>query len=370
VRPQTLLILGVTVGLSVLSSALSFSFAQTSAGGNLVRAVYLNTTYWLAWAVVAPLVIRLARRFRFDRQTWRKALAVHVPAMLAACFVHVALSVGARLWAGYGREGWTFWAALRDLYLNNVDWEMMTYCAIVGITHAVDYRRAAVEREVQAAHLETRLVEARLEVLQHQLHPHFLFNTLHGISTLMHRDINAAETMITLLADLLRASLATRTQEIPLKDELDLLRKYLDIERIRFGDRLTLTYDIDAETLDARVPSFLLQPLVENAIEHGIAPMSRPGSVAVHARREGDSLWLEIRDNGVGLSRDALDALQKGIGLSNTRSRLRHLYGPHHRFEFVRQAAGGLAVRIVLPWRVDGAPAAATHTLAPMEMAP
>jgi len=356
-RPQVLLIIAVTMGLSVLSSGLSYSFLIKTPDG-LRRAVYLNTTYWIAWALLTPLIIHLARRYRFDRQTWRGALAVHVPALVVACFAHVAMTVIARQWAGYIREGWTFWMSLRDTFLSQVDWEMMTYCAIVGITHAVDYRRAAAEREIQAARLETSLAEARLQALQHQLQPHFLFNTLHGISALMRRDPDAAERVIVLLADLLRASLDVRRQEIPLKDELDLLYRYVDIERIRFGNRLTVTYDIDAETLDARVPSFLLQPLVENAIKHGIAPMSVPGRVVVHARRQGQSLWIEVRDDGVGLSQDAFQALQRGIGLSNTRSRLSHLYGPRHGFEFVRPAARGLWVRIVLPWHVEAAPPA------------
>ena len=231
-RPPTFLIFGVAAGLTVLSSALSYNFAMTPSWRNLGRAVYLNATYWFAWALLAPLIIRLARRFRFDRNTWRTAVAVHLPALLIVCFAHVLLSVGARALGGYLREGWTLWMTVRDSYLTQVDWEMMTYCAIVGITHAVDYRRAAVERQVHAAQLETSLVEARLEALQHQLHPHFLFNTLQGITTLMHRDVDAAESMIVLLADLLRASLAIRTQEIPFKDELDLLDKYLGIERI------------------------------------------------------------------------------------------------------------------------------------------
>jgi sensor histidine kinase YesM len=174
----------------------------------------------------------------------------------------------------------------------------------------------------------------------------------------MQRDVDAADRMIALLADLLRASLNIRTQEIPLKDELDLLQKYLDIERIRFENRIGITYDIQPETLDARLPSLILQPLVENAIEHGIAPTSGPGRIDISARRDGDMLWIEVRDDGVGLSDAALEALQKGIGVSNAQSRLRHLYGASQRFEFVRRGPRGLAVRVVVPWREDVALAA------------
>lgn len=352
-RSQILLIVGIAGLLSVLSSALSYSFALTSTRADLARAVYLNTTYWFAWALLTPPILYVARRFRIERQTWPRALAAHVPAMLAACFAHVFLSMAARAWAGYLREGWTFWMAVRDSYLTQVDWEMMTYAAIVGISHAAHYQRAAIERQVQAARLETSLVEARLEALQRQLHPHFLFNTLHGISALMHRDVDAADRMVALLGDLLRATLNVHAQEISLSDELELLQKYLDIERIRFGERLTVTYAIEAESLAARVPSLVLQPLVENAIEHGLAPTSRPGRVAISCRREEGMLWLEVRDDGVGVSEGGVEALQKGIGLSNTRSRLQHLYGPAHRLQFVREGSRGLLVRVGLPWHAE-----------------
>jgi signal transduction histidine kinase len=353
VRRQVLLIVGVATLLSILSSGLSFTFAFGAKSDSLVRAVYLNTTYWFAWALLAPAILFLSRRFRFERATWRRAAAVHVPAVIAACFLHIALTVAARLWAGYGREGWTFWMTVRDSFLIQVDWEMMTYFAMVGVSQAVHYQRAAMRRQIEAAQLETSLVEARLQALQRQLHPHFLFNTLHGISALVRRDPEAADRMIALLADLLRASLVIRAQEIPLKDELDLLAKYLDIERVRFGERLTVTYDIEAEALDARVPSLILQPLVENAIEHGIAPKSGPGRVDVSARREGRMLWIEVRDDGVGLGEELFEARRKGIGVSNTESRLRHLYGPAHRFEFVRRGPQGLGVRVVVPWRAE-----------------
>jgi two-component system, LytTR family, sensor kinase len=352
-RRQLLLIVGVATLLSALSSALAFSFAYGSTTASLVRAVFLNTTYWFTWALLAPAILSLARRFRFERRTWITATAVHAPAMLVACFLHIALTVGARLAAGYGRPGWSFWMTVRDSYLTQVDWEMMTYFAIVGVSQAVHYQRAALRRQLESARLETSLVEARLQALQRQLHPHFLFNTLHGVSALMHRDVEAADRMIALLADLLRASLNIRSPEIPLKDELDLLGRYLDIERVRFGPRLTVTYDIEPEALDARVPSLILQPLVENAIEHGIAPKGGTGHVDISARREGGRLWLEVRDDGVGLCEDVFEARRRGIGVSNTESRLRHLYGPAHRFEFVRRGSRGLSVRVVVPWRAD-----------------
>jgi two-component system LytT family sensor kinase len=187
--------------------------------------------------------------------------------------------------------------------------------------------------------------------LQKQLHPHFLFNTLHAISSLMHKDVAAADRMLIQLSDLLRITLEhLAQQEVPLEAELDALSKYLTIEQTRFADRLIVRYDVRPDTLGTRVPSLLLQPLVENAIKHGVARKAGPGHIDVGARRDGDKLRLEVRDDGVGLSEDALTALQKGLGVSTTRARLQYLFGADYRFEFHRLAQG-LAVVIAVPWR-------------------
>jgi LytS/YehU family sensor histidine kinase len=239
----------------------------------------------------------------------------------------------------------------------------MTYCAIVGLSHGVDYYRESRTREKRAAQLETKLVEAQLKTLQGQLHPHFLFNTLHAISALIHRDADDADRMISRLSDLLRLTLEHEgTQEVSLKEELEFLQKYLEIEQIRFQDRLTVKFSVQPEVLDARVPTLILQPVVENAIRHGIGPLTGGGLVEVSARADGPMLWMQVRDTGAGLSEDALTALQKGIGLSNTRARLECLYGSRQRFEF-SNAQGGLTVRIVIPLRVETAsPVDVTHS--------
>ena len=354
--PRFLTILGIATLLGVFSSLLAYSFQLTTREANWWLLFTLNISYWYAWAVLAPGIFTLSRRCRFDREKWGRALAVHLAAAALFTLAHVMMTVlvqnllrGVLTW-----ESW--YAVVRRTYWTSVDWEMMTYWTIVGVGHALHFHSVVRERELAAAHLETRLAEARLQSLQRQLHPHFLFNTLHGISALMHIDLGAADRMIALLGDLLRSSLQISTQEIPLKDELDLLRKYLDIEQLRFRDRLTVTYDIPEETLDARVPSLLLQPLVENALDHGIAPSSGRGRLDIRARREGAHLFLEVADDGVGLKEDALTAIQKGIGVSNTRSRLQMLYGPAQRFEFCRTGPRGLTVRVVVPWR-DALPA-------------
>jgi len=184
-----------------------------------------------------------------------------------------------------------------------------------------------------------------------QLHPHFLFNTLHTISALIHRDANAADAMLARLSDLLRLTLdRVGTQQLQLKEELDFIEKYLEIEHTRFGDRLRVVFDVDPVVLDAAVPSLVLQPLVENALRHGIAPKVSGGRIDIVARRDSSGqLALVVRDDGYGVPHDELEALNEGVGVSNTRSRLALLYGDRYRFEFRTPSSGGLEVTVMIP---------------------
>jgi LytS/YehU family sensor histidine kinase len=288
---------------------------------------------------------------------------MHCLGVLAFTFTHAVLTISSRwliiemLGGGEKLIGrpFSFQSSFEELFFLNFDWEMMTYWAVVGLSHALDFHRESQERELTSAHLETRLAEANLQALQRQLHPHFLFNTLHTISALMHRDTEAADAMLERLSDLLRLTLdRVGTQQVRLKDELDFIDKYVEIERARFGDRLRVVVDVDPGILDASVPNLLLQPLVENAVRHGIAPKVGGGTVQIAARREGDRLQLVVRDNGFGLPADTLQAFNRGVGVSNTRSRLEHLFGDRHRFEFQRPQGGGLAVTIEIPFSLVG----------------
>ena len=353
--PRVLLALGIASLLGLFSALLAYSFRLASRTPLSFWHVFpLNLSYWWAWAALTPFVFWMARRYRFGRRDFWRPMLAHLPAAALASLAHVmTMSLVAGLLSG--KLSWAWWLHdVRSSYWMSVDWEMVTYWALVGTSHALHYHAVLRQREIAAAQLEARLAEARLQSLQRQLHPHFLFNTLHSISALMHRDLVAADRMLALLGDLLRSSLKVTAQEIPLKDELDLLGKYVEIEQTRFRDRLTVSYDIPGETLDARVPSLILQPLVENAIDHGIAPNRGRGHLEIWARRKGTQLWLEVRDDGVGLRDDVLagDLLTAtGIGVSNTRSRLQCLYGAAHQFEFCRAGGRGLTVRVVIPWR-------------------
>ncbi|MDQ3488933.1 MAG: histidine kinase [Acidobacteriota bacterium] len=350
------LVFFVATLLGFVSSMLAWQLTVTlERTGTYFRwLVVLNCAYWYTWALFTPPVVWLSQRFRFERQGLLRAVAVHLPAVVFFSLAHIGAMQAAQWWLVTSDGGaFRWWSAAQRAALMNFDWEMMTYWAIVGLSHALLYYRESRDRALRTAQLETRLVEAQLKTLQQQLHPHFLFNTLHAVSTLMHRDVAAADRTLMRLSDLLRLTLERLGErELTLASELEFLRKYLDIERMRFADRLIVRFDVAPETEAAFVPTLLLQPLVENAIKHGVARKSGPGHIEISARREHDKLHIEIRDDGVGLSEDALTALHKGIGVSTTRARLQHQFGADFRFEFHRLSQG-VAVIVVVPWRVQ-----------------
>ena len=355
-------ILTIATALSAFSTLLAAQLTVASKGASppWFSLATLNFTYWYAWALFTPAIIWLARRFRFERQAWHTSLPVHLVGTTAFTVAHVGVMTSVRWWLWLGEpKGAFIWPQyFKMTLLQYFDWASITYWAIVGLSLAATYYHESQDRALKASQLETRLVEAQLHTLQRQLQPHFLFNTLHAISALMHKDVDQADRMITRLGELLRLTLEkVGVAEVRVRDEIEFLEKYLQIEQTRFQDRLAVNFEVQPETLDAKVPTLLLQPLVENAIKHGISPRPGQGTIDIRVRREGDTLRMEVRDNGGGLSFDALTALQKGVGLSNTHARLKHHYGIDYRFEFCREP-GGLTVRVVIPFRVNGQTAA------------
>jgi len=231
------------------------------------------------------------------------------------------------------------------------------YLIVATAAHALAFYRRAQERDRHALVLTASLNQAKLDALRLQLQPHFLFNTLNAISTLVHRDAAAADELIGDLSELLRLSLLTAAHEVPLARELELLDCYLAIEQARLGDRLTVARDIDPATTAALVPTFLLQPLVENAVRHGLEPRLAPGTITLHAHRDGDSLLLSVTDNGVGLAAGEDGRARHGIGLANTEARLRALHGDAAQLQLHALPAGGVHVEIKLPFRTAAATA-------------
>ena len=317
----------------------------------------LNLVYWYIPALLAPMIMSAALRHPFDRRRWPLQVLLHASAALAYSIVHTAVMMGVRIIILRNETlpptfpGW--WRAGLVNYLQQLDWLLMTYLFLIGVAFALAYRRESEARAVNSAQLETRLIEAQLQSLQRQLHPHFLFNTLNTISGLLRTDPDAADAMIDRLGDLLRMTLhKSGIQEVTLKEELDVLQKYVEIEQTRFGSRLKVDIQVQPEVLDALMPSLVLQTLVENAIRHGIAPNARPGFIVVTASREDAALVLQIRDSGDGLPPDRLMALNRGVGLDNTRARLEHLYRGRYQFTFANLERG-LCVTIRIPLQID-----------------
>jgi signal transduction histidine kinase len=312
---------------------------------------------WYVFAVLSVPAMWVASRLPFAARRWRLALVIHLASGALFSLGWMTLRAALEHWRTRNElDPVTFGAAFNQALGATFFWNFLIYWGVVIGQHAFAYYQKFHEREVQSAELETRLTQARLQALQMQLNPHFLFNTLNAISSLMHKDVEEADRMIVHLSDLLRYALeSTEAQEVPLRRELDFLDRYLQIQQARFGNRLVVRREIADETLDALVPNLVLQPLVENAIEHGIAPHLRVGEVVLRARRGVERLELEVQDNGVGLPPDK--PLVDGIGLSNTRARLLQLYGSAQALQLANGQTGGLIVRVTIPWRADAAPA-------------
>jgi signal transduction histidine kinase len=306
------------------------------------------------WFALSPLILWFGRRFPFENGRWKTSVPVHLVASLIIAFSQLAIDAFVLPKLGYLRryQSASFIETYRVFVLVNLHFSVSIYWGVLGIYQAIRYYRKYRERELQTSQLEARLAMSRLQVLKMQLHPHFLFNTLNAISELIYKDPESAERMIGDLSDLLRMSFQNlEVQEITLKQELEFLRKYLEIEQMRFHDRLRVEMKIAPETLDAQVPNMILQPLVENAIKHGLAPRSEGGKIEIGAERSNGHLQLTVSDDGIGVPFNDVESLPEGVGLSNTRKRLRHLYGKRHRFDLQTAEKSGLRVNLTIPFK-------------------
>jgi len=299
-----------------------------------------------AGALLAPLVMRFAQRFPLRGEAVNRNLGIHMVAMIAFVLVHVTLFSLATVLLAPGMALVSLPAVLGRSLLSWTVFDAVVYCALVTVNHAAIYYRVSKDRALRASQLEASLAQAQLQMLRMQLQPHFLFNTLHSISALMHKDVRRADSMVAALSDLLRMSLQNiGAQEVPLQSELDFLQRYVEIMRLRFGDRLEVSIDIDPETRDARVPNLFFQPLVENSFRHGFGDLGQ-GSITISVRRDGDMLRCDVVDDGRGLR----TGHKEGVGLASTRSRLSHLYGDNYVFTMRGAPNEGVHVTVVIPF--------------------
>jgi signal transduction histidine kinase len=312
------------------------------------------------WALLTFPVFRLALRFRFTRRGWPLALAVHAVGAVAAALGNVVFNLQAAR-VLYPDEPAQFGPYFRGTFYTNFQW----YLLLVGAAYAVDYYRRMRDREVHSARLDESLAEARLEALKMQIQPHFLFNTLHTISELVHEDADAAERMIVRMADLLRLTVDNaQTHEVTLAQEVEFLEAYLEIQRTRFQDRLRVEVSVGPGTAGARVPNLVLQPLVENAIRHGAASLGGLGRISVKSERRGERLRMEVHDNGPGPHLEPRPGARQGVGVRNTRARLEQMYGQGGRLELTHCPVGGTVAAVEIPFSLapEQVPAGAAHT--------
>ena len=314
-----------------------------SASQNYVARAYSSRIPWTQalayasidaypWALLTPLAFLIAGRLVVRRANWYWTLPVLAMAGVAIGALHLAVFLNLLPLIGYKLTP----RFVGTLVMGKLHSEALTCWTLFGIRHGIEYYRQYRLRELKASQLEAKLAVAQVEMLKMQLQPHFLFNTLHAISALMYRDVECADRMVTRLSDFLRLTLdSAGVQEVALKREMEYLDKYVEIEQVRFGERLRIHCDIDPRAFDLLVPNLVLQPLVENAVRHGIAPRAPGGRIDVSARLDRDTLIIEVCDDGPGS-----ESIREGVGISNTRARLAHLYGPAATLELGNVPAG------------------------------
>lgn len=312
---------------------------------------------WVAWAPLTPAMIFLARRFSLVDGSWKKSLPVHLPAFLLLSAIHsaaaIAITLTVKPFDNMGDSPPEFWPRFFSRLKGSFGADLLVYGGVVGVCYAIDYYRKYREHEFMATQLEAQLANAQLESLRMQLHPHFLFNTLNGIVGLVRDNKNeAAVNMLVGLSDLLRHALEhSDQQEVELKEELGFTKVYLNIQQMRFSDRLKVDFDVEPSVMRAMVPNLLLQPLLENALRHGLARSVEAGWINISAKPQNGSLLITVSDNGAGLPHNWQLKSSTGIGLANTAARLQQLYGEHHRFDIHNRDEGGVEVEVVIPFK-------------------
>jgi signal transduction histidine kinase len=345
-------VLGLATLLALIDAGPTY-LGHSTAGYPItwIRTLEITLTLWLSLGLLALPVLWLAGSLRIDQTDQPRRLRnglLHTGAAVAFALTHLVLYVTSVL--TFVRVPRGFWGVLSThvMWLFTVDF--LIYWAILGAYHAFHYYRVATERDVLALQLRANLMEARLQALRAQLNPHFLFNTLNAVSVLaMKRELPSVVRVLAQLSDLLRVSLDDgQPQEVPLARELEFIDRYLEIQRIRFSERLSVERYTGADALDVLVPSLILQPIVENAIVHGISSQIGEGRIAIRAVCDRGILQLSVRDTGPGFRTNG-DAVRKGIGLTNTRERLRCLYGQGDWIECDNVADGGAIVTISIP---------------------
>ena len=359
---MTRLLFAVVWVIPAVLAALQLILVGDASGTHysLTTALFWQGASWMMWGLWSQVVLTLVERVKLDTARILPWISMHVAVSAVICTVNVfAIAWLDHIFGAIGQVT-SYAFAVRVVLVNHLDFQVVLYWAVVGAAYMVEFVRRYRERDRAAAELEQKLARTQLDALRQQLNPHFLFNALNSVAELMEMDVREAQRTLTRVSDLLRLSLRSAASAvIPLWQEIELVELYLQIARVRYGQGLEVDIDVESSAVDIDVPSFLLQPLVENALKHGLAPGHRDQAIRVTARRSGGALELIVEDNGKGLdglittsgrfmaARPSVDGL--GIGLTNTRSRLTMLYGDRYAFRMSNQGNGGCRVEIRLP---------------------
>jgi hypothetical protein len=316
---------------------------------------WIEIVFWSSWGILSLPAFWLCRKLYEGPRTWTRYTAGLLIGALGADLLQPLIDQSiqfSRFWIEWALSVRPdaprgFLPALGAAAIRQCGSNPFIFGTVAFAWHAMRYSHDLREKQLKSAELETRLRDARLQALRSQLNPHFLFNTLHSIAELVHEDPGLAEQLILRLGELLRKVLSsTGQQEVSLAEEIEFIKAYLDIEQMRLGSRLTIQWEVAPDVLSVKVPSLLLQPLVENAVQHGVAFSNQPGTVQIRAQRDNGFLQLQVRDTGPGLDRVG-QAPDVGIGLANTEARLQTIFGDRHSFELIND--NGLLVNMRLP---------------------
>jgi two-component system LytT family sensor kinase len=355
--------------LALVATGSIYEMYRGAGRGSLKDIFFLQVSHMFPYALLTPFVFAIAIRYPVQRGNWVRPALFHLACGVAFSAIHVAMRAMtpyafwdpqsrtwmSAIWDAHAHAFRVQWPQLQMLFFSNILDDLTgVYLPIVLIAQAISYYKISREREIRTSQLQIQLTKARLQALKSQLQPHFLFNTLHSISALMLTDTYAADRMMTRLSDLLRMALESdATQVTTLSRELEFANGYLEIEKVRFEERLKVVLEISPDTLDAQVPTLLLQPLVENAVKHGISKRSDGGEIRINVTHDDRNLYLRVKDSGPGLVDGGHFDQKSGVGLRATRDRLETLYGNEQSLDIRELPERGVEVCVSIPFRTE-----------------
>ncbi len=349
VRFSLLVILCLCLGIIEAIRSYASAYYDGVAYLKFEYALYWSVTGWITWVAFIPLIFWICKQYQIKQNNWITGLLFYIPLGIVISALTITFPLVVNIAANGYSSFMSWFPGKYQFFLTDFLIAFAFYAFVLTLGQAINYYKRYREEELRTSQLELQLSQAQLQALKMQLHPHFLFNVLNSISALQLEDPKAAQEMTVRLGDFLRMTLENiGVQQVTLEREIEMLKCYLDIEKTRFGKRLSAEFDISPDVQEFQIPNLLLQPLVENSIKHGISQKTDLGKIEIKANREEDWVKVEIKDNGQGVE-DTSGVFSSGIGLSNTKARLQQFYGENFRFDFDSNDKKGVLITLCLP---------------------